>query len=61
MQKTIDYQAHAEDCRKMASSTMVSERHKAMLLQMAETWETLARDRQEHLQRRERIAAIDAA
>ena len=34
---------------------------RTMLLKMAETWEGLARDREEHLARQERIAALESS
>ena len=35
--------------------------HAAMLENMAQTWETLAKEREEHLARQERIANIENA
>lgn len=42
----------------MATRTQNPE-HKAMLASMAATWETLATEREEHLARRQRIAALE--
>jgi hypothetical protein len=42
----------------MAASTSNAE-HKTALIEMAEAWETLARDRIEHLRRQARIAALE--
>lgn len=58
MKKVAEYQAHAAECRLMASRTANPE-HKAMLGRMAETWENLAKDRLERQERKQRIAALD--
>jgi chromosome segregation ATPase len=58
MKKASEYRDHAEECRRMASA-VANEDHKTALIQMAEAWETLARDRIEHLRRQERIAELE--
>ena len=58
MKKASEYLAHAEECRALAAGTSNPE-HKAMLAKMAETWEGLARERKERLERQKRIAALE--
>jgi hypothetical protein len=58
MRKVEDYLKHAEECRQMASNTN-SEEHRQMLLQMASTWEGLAVDRKEQIERQKRIGLLD--
>ena len=58
MKKASEYQVHADECRRMAASTANPE-HKTALGEMAEAWESLARERVEHLRRKERIAALE--
>lgn len=43
----------------MASRTQNPE-HRAMLMRMAETWANLARERKTHVERQQRIAALEA-
>jgi hypothetical protein len=57
MKKASEYRAHAAECRTLAA--MPSPEHCAMLLKMAETWKTLANDREEQIARKERIEALD--
>jgi hypothetical protein len=57
MKKASEYKARADECRVLAARTSNPE-HKAMLTKMAETWESLARERIERIARNERIAAI---
>jgi hypothetical protein len=59
MKKTSEYYVHAQECRSMAAKS-ANEEQKAMLLQMANTWDNLARERRTLLDRRARIAAIEA-
>ena len=59
MKKASEYQAHADECRALAAGTSNPE-HKVMLAKMAETWEGLARERKERLERQKRIAALEA-
>ena len=58
MKKATEYKAHADECRAPAAGTSNPE-HKAMLAKMAETWESLVRERTERLARNERIAALE--
>jgi hypothetical protein len=58
MKKVEDYRAHADECRSMANHARSPE-DKAMLMNMAATWESLAVDRQAHLDRLARIAELE--
>jgi chromosome segregation ATPase len=58
LKKASEYREHAAQCQKLAAGTQNPE-HKAMLMKMAETWETLAADREEHIARQGRIAALE--
>lgn len=58
MKKVEDYKAHAEECRVMARNT-TNEEHRHGLVKMAETWDGLANDRAEQLQRLERLKDFD--
>ena len=44
MRKVSEYEAHADECRRMAAQAKNPD-HKAQLINMAETWEMLARAR----------------
>jgi hypothetical protein len=57
MKKVEDYRAHAAECRSMANRGRSPE-EKAMLLNMAATWESLATDREAHIARQKRMAEI---
>jgi hypothetical protein len=57
MKKVSEYRRHAEECRKMTG--VVNAEQKAMLENMAATWETLANDRERRNQQNERIAELD--
>ena len=59
MKKASEYHLHADECRALASATSDPE-HKAMLATMAETWETLAQQREAYVERKKRIAALDS-
>jgi len=50
MKKVEEYVAHAAECRAMARTATTA--HKQQLTQMAETWEQLAKARQESLDKR---------
>jgi hypothetical protein len=52
MTKVKDYRAHADGCRTMANRARSPE-DKAMLMNMAATWESLAADRQKRMAERE--------
>ena len=58
MRKIEDYLKHALECRQMANNAS-NEEHRQMLLQMVETWETLARDRADQLARQQRMSQFD--
>ena len=57
MRKIEDYLKHAAECQQMANNA-ASEDHRKMLLQMAETWEGLARDRLEQITRQQRLSQL---
>jgi hypothetical protein len=44
MKKASEYRQHAEECRALAQR--MDEVHRAQLLEMARTWESLADDRE---------------
>lgn len=48
MKTVVDYRRHAEECRALAKQMKVGEQ-RDQLLKMAETWETLANERQRTL------------
>lgn len=52
MQKLSEYKAHADECRKMAAQVSNPD-HKRSLIEMADTWETLAKTRSRQLQQQE--------
>jgi len=58
LKKASEYKEHAKECRQLAR-TAVSPEHKAMLEQMAQTWESLARDRLERIARARRISELE--
>ena len=58
MKKASEYHEHATECRALAVSAKGE--HRSMLLKMAETWEGLARDREEQLARQQRISSLTA-
>jgi hypothetical protein len=58
VQKASQYHLHAEECRGLVAKATKPE-HKAMLGQMAETWDDLAEQRERLIGRRERIAALE--
>ena len=57
MKKASLYYEHADECRQLAR-TAVSEGHRGMLETMAQTWESLAQDREKRISRAGQIAAI---
>jgi hypothetical protein len=59
MKKASEYHLHADECRTLASAISDPER-KAMVATMAETWETLAQQREAFLERKMRILALDS-
>jgi hypothetical protein len=58
MKKVENYRVHAADCRSMADRARSPE-EKAMLLNMAATWESLAVDREAHIARQRRMADLE--
>ena len=58
MSKVEEYRRHAEECRQLATRS-ANEETRTQLLQMAETWEGLARDREEQIAQQERITALE--
>jgi hypothetical protein len=49
--KTVaEYREHAQECRRLAQSIRSAD-HKAALISMAETWESLAQEREARLTR----------
>jgi hypothetical protein len=59
VKKVKDYRAHAEECRLRADRARSPE-DKAMLLNMAVTWDSLAAARAAHIARQRRLAEIDS-
>ena len=51
MKKVSEYEAHAAECRKMASQ-MSNPEHRKQLIEMAETWDMLAQARAKQLKRK---------
>jgi hypothetical protein len=60
VKKASEYQQHAEDCKALAAGA-TSPEHRDMLLKMAETWESLARNRESMVTRQQRIANLRTA
>jgi hypothetical protein len=58
MKKVEDYRGHASECRAMANRSRSAE-EKAMLTVMADTWDSLAKEREAHIIRQKRLAALD--
>jgi hypothetical protein len=58
MRKASEYYQRAQECRGLASRASDPD-HKSMLASMAETWETLAQQREALLARKARIAALE--
>jgi hypothetical protein len=56
MKKVPEYLQHAEECRMLAAAAKPE--HRDMLLKMAETWESLAKGREEHVERRNRVSLL---
>jgi hypothetical protein len=50
MKKAAEYRLHAKDCRQLAAKASKPDQ-RDQLLRMAETWESLARDREMFLDR----------
>ena len=58
MRKIEDYRKHAEECRLMLARSR-TEDERQMLLNMAATRESLARDREDQIARQQRIKQLD--
>jgi hypothetical protein len=58
MEKVKDYCAHADECRSMANRAR-SPGDKAMLVNVAATWESLAVDRLAHIDRLARMDKLE--
>jgi hypothetical protein len=58
MKKIEDYHAHAGECRSMANRARAPE-DKAMLMNMAATWESLAIDWHRNIARQVRINELE--
>jgi hypothetical protein len=59
LKKAHEYREHAEECRRLAKTA--SGEHKAHLENMAETWDNLAKDREERIARAKRISELEKA
>jgi hypothetical protein len=58
MKKVEDYRQHAAECRRMANRTR-SPLERDMLAKMANTWDSLASDRESQMARQRRLAALN--
>ena len=58
MRKVEEYRRHAAECRQLATATSNTDSRR-QLMDMADTWEGLARDREEQLAREQRISALE--
>jgi len=59
MKKIEDYRQHGKECRQLAGRSQSTEQ-RTMLMNMAETWESLALDRTAHIARQQRLANLEA-
>jgi hypothetical protein len=59
VKKASEYHKHADECRVLAARASNPD-HRAMLHNMADTWENLACQREAFVARKARIAAIEA-
>jgi hypothetical protein len=60
MKKALDYRRHATECRQLAANAALPE-HREQLLEMANTWEMLAEQREHEIDRQARLQALDDA
>jgi hypothetical protein len=60
MKKIEDYRQHADECRSLANRSRSAE-ERDMLLNMAQTWDSLAVDRGTHIARQKRLADLEKA
>ena len=58
MRKAEEYKRHADECRRLAAASS-NEDSRSLLLEMAQTWESLARDRLDQLARQKRISELE--
>jgi hypothetical protein len=58
MGKVEEYIRHAEECRQLTWASSIVETRR-QLLEMANTWEALARERQEQIGRQQRMSALE--
>jgi hypothetical protein len=58
MDKVSQYRGNAQECRRLCASVTDSQQ-KAMLERMAETWESLAADRERRAAQKQRIADLE--
>jgi hypothetical protein len=58
MKKASEYHRNAQECRRLIASES-NKQHKAMLQKMADTWESLAADRERRAAQKQRIAALE--
>jgi hypothetical protein len=59
MKKASEYRKHADECRRMLAS-FATEEQKAMLENMANTWDTLADDRERQVVQRGRLTRFES-
>lgn len=60
MKKASEYLQHAAECRELAGRATTNEQRR-MLLDMAKTWEYLARERVARVAQRKRLEALGEA
>jgi len=60
MKKASEYRKHADECRRMLASFATAEQ-KAMLENMAKTWDTLADDRERQVVQRGRLTRFETS
>jgi hypothetical protein len=58
VKKASEYRKHAAECRQMMA-TAASDDQKAMLENMAQTWDSLAADRERRASQKKRIADLE--
>lgn len=58
MEKASQYQRNAKECRRLLAS-VTNPQQKVMLERMAETWESLAADRERRAAQKQRIADLE--
>jgi hypothetical protein len=58
VKKASEYRKHADECRQMMTAATGEQR--AMLEEMARTWDSLAGDRERRATQKQRIAVLEA-